>query len=86
MARLRLLGRFLQSCVLGLAVLGLRRSLARWQLSPLHEDRFGFGEGDAAVAVVELENADLAVFLGDHERAIRLETWRIRTRICVPDC
>jgi len=41
---------------LSLAVLGLRRSLAR-QLSPLHEDRCGFGEGDAAAAVVELEDA-----------------------------
>ena len=77
MVRLRLLGGFLQSCVLpvrhsppgdagSLAVLGLsfvahramkglRPSLARWQFSPLHEDRFGFGEGDAAVAAVELE-------------------------------
>jgi len=54
---LRLLGSVFHSCVLG-----LRRSL----------DRFGFGEGDAALAVVELEEADLAVGLGDHERAVRL--------------
>ena len=57
-----LLVRVIQSCVFCLLVFCLRRSL----------DRSGFGEGDAAMAVVELEYADLAVGLGDHERAIRL--------------
>ena len=55
-----------------------RQTADRRQIPPLHEDRFGFGEGDAALAVVELEEADLAVALGDHERAIRLEIWRLR--------
>lgn len=39
------------------------------------EESFGLGEGDAAVAVVEMQDADLVVGLSDNHRAVRLETW-----------
>ena len=49
------------------------------------KQRYRLGEGDAALAVVEIQEADLAV-LGGNECAVRLEIWSTRVRVGVPDC